>query len=79
MKWNEWADVAAVDALMSSLAGDATTYAHSLIDFKDFSHAELLLRLDERFEAARKLANDKCQLCHAKNRKMRLMISWDRT
>ena len=61
-KWNGWTDV--TDAMMLNLSVDAEVYIHGLCDFKHFSRAELLYRLEERFGAAHTLADDNSQLHH---------------
>ena len=76
--WNDWTDDVAVDPLMLSLTvKDAATYIHSLNCFRNFSHAELLYRLDDRFGAAHTLAmiNASCFT----TRRMKLMINRDKT
>ena len=59
VKWNDWVEEEATDALMLALDGDAAIHVHSLPHFRSLTQSGILDALADRFGAARTLTEDK--------------------
>jgi hypothetical protein len=62
VRWNEWTEDVALEALHLSLSGDAATYITGLSNSDSMSYMELLAALEDRFGPARTISEDKRML-----------------
>ena len=68
VRWNQWREEEAKEALILALKGDAASYVYSLPDYEDMDLMQLYSALDDRFGAERTQAEDKIKLRNRKKR-----------